>query len=97
MALPDCFHCVHRDLDKSKTCELVSECVANDGKFFEQKPNAKTKADVIRHMSTEQLADFIASFRPDIKEKNANLRTQILGWLKDPAVDDDIKTVWFMR
>lgn len=73
MALPDCFHCVHRDLDKSKTCECVSECVANNGKFFEPKPTAKTKADVIRHMSTEQLADFIASLRPDIEEKKCRL------------------------
>lgn len=92
--IKDCFNCQHRQ--QGKQCPYISECLNNVNDHFKPKEEKKTRADMLRSMDNDSLAEFICSLRPDMKEKAPELKEYVLNWLKEEANNSNPRC-WFMR
>ncbi len=90
----DCFSCKNRK--QGTQCPYISECLNNVKDHFEPKEGAKTRADMLRSMDNNSLAEFICSLRPDMKDKAPELKKYVLNWLEEPATNSNPRC-WFMR
>lgn len=93
--LRDCFHCEHRV--QGSSCPYFDDCMLAGVDHFSLRPKAKTRSDIIREMSDEDLSKFLLGFRPDVEKKIPNADELLKNWLSEEDRGKDFMNCWFFK
>lgn len=95
MAIPNCYECKLRSATSGTKCPYIAECCEGNRTHFQFMRSKIRRGDRIRHMKDEELADLIASMRPDMN-RTGDLSKFVLAWLQEKTTTP-VTDIWFMR